>query len=756
MNGRDLVRSVILVGMVRKLRFASLAWRRRRTDAWERRRGPERARVPGVVTGVEPRPGGGVMRFARSELRVMVAAGGAVFWGWDGAGPEPSYALAGACPEPDTRAELEPDKDGGWQVVSERLTVAVSRDGAVEVRTPGGAVLRRDLPPRWWEPADGGPARWSQRAEVPADARFFGLGGQPSGLRLRDGTYPLGRAGLGGGSTPGEEARPAAAPVHVVVSDSGTHLVFHDNTWEGRMTLREGEEGAGSGHDRVGTSELRMAGGPVRCWVVAGTPSRVLRGWTALTGAPVLPPAWALGVQHVWQAGGGAGGVRQVDTGMEGRGPVVSAVHVDAGADSSTGDGAAGLLADLGASGVRLVSVLRPGGAGVVPGNDLYDGRATTETLVGVAPGKHSGKIVRSAGTGASECNGAGARAARGTPYGERPAEGFSGVWLAGDHQEDRKGAHPESGGVDPLGVPRVHYEALLDGRSRERPFLFSSARWAGAQRYGGTYAEDVPAGWPGLRASLSLALGLGLCGVPYSGTDVGGSGGAHSPELYLRGLQLGAHLPLFRTASPVPLGRGEPSSGAEDDFGPQVLAHAKAALASRERLLPYFVTLAHLARLTGAPYVRPVWWAAPGDRALRDCEDAFLLGDCLLVAPVLEPGADRRAVRLPRGRWYDTATGRGYDGHSRVLLDAPLSRVPVLARAGAVLPVTGEDGGLALEVWAPVAGRTGGGVVIRDTGDQRGRAEMERFTTRMSEGRVVVERKGGGDVGLPVRVRGC
>ncbi|MYS46391.1 glycosyl hydrolase, partial [Streptomyces sp. SID5998] len=88
----------------------------------------------------------------RSQLRVRVAVNGAVFWGWDGAGPEPSYALAGRCPEPDPRAVLEPDKDGGWRVVAERVTVTVSRHGAIQVCTPGGVPLRRDLPPRWWEP----------------------------------------------------------------------------------------------------------------------------------------------------------------------------------------------------------------------------------------------------------------------------------------------------------------------------------------------------------------------------------------------------------------------------------------------------------------------------------------------------------------------------------------------------------------------------------------------------------------------------
>ncbi|MDX3210008.1 glycoside hydrolase family 31 protein, partial [Streptomyces scabiei] len=193
-------------------------------------------------------------------------------------------------------------------------------------------------------------------------------------------------------------------------------------------------------------------------------------------------------------------------------------------------------------------------------------------------------------------------------------------------------------------------------------------------------------------------------------------------------------------------------------EFGEGVVGHARAALVERGRLLPYFMTLAHLARRTGAPYVRPLWWGAPEDRALRDCEDAFLLGDALLVAPVLEPGVERRAVRLPRGLWYDTVTGQAYQGPGQVLLDAPLSRIPVLARAGAVLPVRGADGGLELEVWAPARGRTGSGLVVPDAGDGWDEPEVERYTARRQGARVVVERdgdEGPAEPAYPVRVRG-
>lgn len=780
------VRSARPGQLVRGLLGLRSALRQRRTDAWGLpSRGAERARVPGPVGEAEPLPGGGIIRFARSELRVSVSVGGTVFWGWDGAEPLPSYALAGEPPEPDARAVLEPDTDGGWRVVSERVTVAVSRHGAVEVRTPGGVLLRRDLPPRWWEPVAGGTARWVQRSEVPADARFFGLGGRAAGPRLPNGTYRLWNTDPKGGFSTGDDPLYITMPVQIVVSDAGTHLAFHDNTWDGRITVAEGEEGAGSGHDRPGTSEVRMSGGPLRCWVVVGTPARVLHGWAALTGAPALPPAWALGPQHARWGFGSEKEVRRVVAGYRAHGLPLSALHLDIDhydehrvftVDRERFPDLPGLAAELREQGVRLVSIVDPA-VKAEPGHPVYESGAAAGAFVRDPRGEDVRGVVWPGECVYPDFTDPGAREWWGTLYSERLAQGFSGFWhdmnepvsfapfgdmtlprSARHALEGRGGDHREAHNVYGLAMARAGYEGLRRLRPSERPFLFTRSGWAGMQRYGGTWSGDVSTGWPGLRASLSLVLGLGLCGVPYSGPDVGGFDGSPSPELFLRWFQLGAWLPLFRTHAAIDAGRREPW-----EFGAEVLSHARAALVERERLRPYFVTLAQLARLTGAPYVRPVWWGAPDDRALRDCEDAFLLGDALLVAPVLAPGADRRAVRLPRGRWYDTVTERAYDGPGQVLLDAPLSRVPVLARAGAVLPVRGAGGGggggLELEVWAPAAGRSGGGLVVRDRGDGWETASIERYSTRVVDGRVVVERvtEGGTEVvrDLPVRVRG-
>ncbi|MGW2931056.1 glycoside hydrolase family 31 protein [Streptomyces sp. NPDC001156] len=784
MDGRDLVRSVKAVGSggaAQGLRTVRAAWRRRRTDATGLpRRGAERARVPGAVREVEPGPGGGLVRFARAELRITVAVNGAVFWGWDGAGPEPSYALADRTPEPDPRAVLEPDKDGGWRVVAERVTVAVSRHGAIEVRTPGGVTLRRDLAPRWWEPVNGGVARWMQRSEVAPDARFFGLGGRASGPRLRNGTYRLWNTDPGQPFGPGDDPLYITMPVQMVVADAATHLVFHDTSWDGTVTLREGEEGAGSGHDRVGASELRMEGGPLRCWVMVGTPARVLLVWASLTGAPAAPPAWALGHHHARWGFGSEHEVRRIVAGYRERALPLDAVHLDIDhydghrvftVDRDRFPKLPALAEDLRQDGIRLVSIVDPA-VEAVAGNAVYESGTDEDAFVRDAAGRLVKGVVWPGEVVYPDFTDLRVRQWWGGLYEERLAQGFAGFWhdmnepvsftafgentlprSARHALEGRGGDHREAHNVYGLCMARAAHEGLRRLVPHERPFLFSRSGWAGMQRYGGTWSGDVATGWPGLRASLALVVGLGLCGIPYSGPDVGGFDGTPSPELYLRWFQLASYLPLFRTHASLRAGRREPW-----EFGDEVLEHARVALVERRRLLPYFVTLAHMARRTGAPYVRPLWWGTPEDRALRDCEDAFLLGDSLLVAPVLEAGARRRTVVLPRGRWYDTTTEEAYQGPGHVRIDAPLGRIPVLARAGAVLPVRAEDGGLELEVWAPARGRSGGGVVVPDPGDGWAEAATERYVTRWKGRKVVVRRDG--DDGkdeptYPVRLRG-
>jgi alpha-glucosidase len=402
----DLVRAARMLRSARGRIAVRSAVRRRRTDdRYLPRRGPERARTPGTVTDAEPAPGGGTVRFTRSVLRVRVTVGGAVFCGWDGAEPEPSYALANGCPQADPRTRLEPDGDG-WRVVSERVTVRISARGAVSFRTPGGLLLRSESAPCWREPAgprDGQPVRWDQRAQLPADARVYGLGGRAAGPALDSGRYRLWNTDPGGSFGPADDPLYITMPVQLVVADAGCHLVFHDNTWDGEVTLRTGSEGAGSGLDRPGTSRLAMAGGPLRYWVIVGPPPRVLAGFTALTGRPALPPTWALGYQHSRWGFGSQKEVLRVAAAYRERRLPLSVLHLDIDhfdghrvftADPRTFPDLPGAARELAAHGVRLVSIVDPA-VKAEPGLAAYDSGVAAEAFVRDAGGRGGGRCGR-------------------------------------------------------------------------------------------------------------------------------------------------------------------------------------------------------------------------------------------------------------------------------------------------------------------------------------------------------------------------
>ncbi len=302
MDGRDLVRSVKAVGSrgaARGLRTVRAAWRRQRADARGLpRRGAERARVPGPC-----RRGAGAGR-RRRPLRALRAAGRGrgERRGVLGLGRGRTRAVVRAR-GPAARAGPA-GRAGAGQ--GRRLAGGVrAGDGRrVAARRGGGAHAGRGAAAAGAAAAlvgagrTGGAARWVQRSEVAGRRAVLRAGRPGVGAAAAGRHVPAvehrSRAAFG----PGDDPLYLTMPVQLVVADAGTHLVFHDTTWDGTVTLREGEEGAGSGHDRRGRRELRMDGGPLRCWVMAGTPARVLRAWAALTGAPALPPAWALGHQH--------------------------------------------------------------------------------------------------------------------------------------------------------------------------------------------------------------------------------------------------------------------------------------------------------------------------------------------------------------------------------------------------------------------------------------------------------------------------
>jgi len=181
--------------------------------------------------------------------------------------------------------------------------------------------------------------------------------------------------------------------------------------------------------------------------------------------------------------------------------------------------------------------------------------------------------------------------------------------------------------------------------------------------------------------------------------------------------------------------------------FGEEVLEGVRRTMALRESLLPYLYTLAHRASREGKPLLRPLFLEGG-----PYTEEAFLLGEALLVAPVLEEGARAKEVPLPPGGWYPWGEDRALQGPTWARLPAPLDRIPLLVRAGTVLPLL-EEGGLALHLYPGAEGAEGR--LYWDEGEGEGPYRLDRFRLLPAEGGFRLLWQGEGELPWPwVRVR--
>jgi alpha-glucosidase len=242
---------------------------------------------------------------------------------------------------------------------------------------------------------------------------------------------------------------------------------------------------------------------------------------------------------------------------------------------------------------------------------------------------------------------------------------------------------------------------------------------------------------------TIPTLLGQGLSGLAFSGPDIGGFSGTPSPELYLRWFQMAAFLPFFRTHSAIGIPAREPWTFAEP-----VLGILREFLKLRQRIMPYYYSLAWAASQSGIPPVRPLWWAGPEDQALWAVDDAFMLGDALLIAPILDEGATWRSLQLPAGRWYSFWDEALLEGPGEVRLEASLERIPVLVRAGRVLPLqAGAE--LALHIY-PSSAKSGAGLLYSDAGDGYGDFRLDQFSLLQSGGALTLSKETRGDYQLP------
>ncbi|MFC4057930.1 TIM-barrel domain-containing protein [Planomonospora corallina] len=212
---------------------------------------------------------------------------------------------------------------------------------------------------------------------------------------------------------------------------------------------------------------------------------------------------------------------------------------------------------------------------------------------------------------------------------------------------------------------------------------VWARSSFLGGQRHAAQWSGDTYTSYPAMGSTLRGGLAHGLSGIPFWSHDAGGFTGRPTDDLYVRWTQFGALSPLLRLHG---------TTSREPWEFPEVEAEAVAALGLRYRLMPYIYTAAVEAARTGAPMMRALCVDHPDDPVAWQADLEYLLGRDLLVAPMTSPGGVRK-VYLPAGEWVDHWTGETLTGGRHVTVSAPLERIPLFVRHGALIPVLADPG---------------------------------------------------------------
>lgn len=223
--------------------------------------------------------------------------------------------------------------------------------------------------------------------------------------------------------------------------------------------------------------------------------------------------------------------------------------------------------------------------------------------------------------------------------------------------------------------------EKLLD----HRYLLFSRSSYIGAHRYGGIWTGDNFSTWEHLRMAVRQMPSLNMCGFLYIGTDIGGFGLNTNRELLLRWLAFGVFTPLMRNHSAIRTRNQECYRFSNPDS-------FRSVLTARYRLLPYLYSEFMKAALRQQMYFRPLSFVYGDDPEARQVEDQLLVGDSIMMAPLMEKGKNTRRVYLPEDMTFVLYDGWEFNqtpmkkGWAEIFATA--NQVPFFIRKGKLVPV--------------------------------------------------------------------
>lgn len=261
------------------------------------------------------------------------------------------------------------------------------------------------------------------------------------------------------------------------------------------------------------------------------------------------------------------------------------------------------------------------------------------------------------------------------------------------------KGPVLQVGNIYPVMYAKTFYDGMQKSGQQNIINLIRCA-WAGSQRYGAlVWSGDIHSSFTSLRNQFCAGLNMGLAGIPWWTTDIGGfhSGDINDPkfkECLIRWFEYGTFCPVFRIHGDrephsKPLGTtggGLFASGAPNEvwsYGEEAYEIFRKYMIIREGMRHYIKKLMECAHETGTPPMRPIFYDYPRDKKAWEVDDEYMFGPDLLVAPILYEGISTRRVYLPEGSdWRNVNGGSLHRGGQYIECEAPIDIIPLFIRA--------------------------------------------------------------------------
>lgn len=692
---------------------------------------------PGKLHEVKTLVSGAYFRFEHARLEVIFLAPDLVRLTWEpGILPTP-YALAKS-EWPVTRVSLsqkdDKKKNSGWQLASPQLSIMVQAQGGVQFYSARNQLLHEELPPQ--QSLNPESPAWASTVPLFAEECIYGLGEQTSPLNRRGTTCRMWNTDPMGAYKPGDDPIYMPLPVYLGLHQNGGYLIFYENAFPATFQFDPQTGANGTGQP---LASVAFESGALRYYFIPGDPANTLHRFSELTGRPGLPPRWSLGYHQSRWGYKSEADIRRVVLGFREHDLPVSAIHLDIDymdgfrvftVDPQRFPNLPGLVRELENQDIKVVAIIDPG-VKQDPNYPLYQSGLEEDVFCHLPDGEILTGVVWPGLTVYPDFTNPLARAWWGKAYASLLEAGVAGFWhdmneptsfaltggpflplATGHNLEGQAGDHRQCHNLYALLMNRAGFESLCHLRPARRPWLLSRSGWVSQARYAWSWTGDASTSWESLRLTIPLVLGTGLSGQPYSGPDIGGFSGTPSGELYLRWFQMATFLPFFRTHSAHNTAQREPWV-----FGEPFTGIIRNYLRLRYRLMPYLYSLAWEISQTGHPFIRPLFWNEPRSVELWQIDDAFMLGEALLVAPLLEEGQKRRPVYLPPGRWSNLWDEQVYSGPGKVEIECGLENIPVLVRHGSLLPME-EEKRLVLHIYPPEPGKLARYRLYSDAGD--------------------------------------